>query len=183
MAGFVTNKNTRAGNHSLSSSDKVYPTTVITIIGDDGSEIGWIQEINESQDRPVEPVRHLNSEDAGRILQGVPKPANFTLAVTGFAIYKQDIQTNGSVISRLIKTSTDNPTKLMKSLEEQKYPFSMRKEVHMPTVEGVTAEAPGITETTYYHGCWLTRFNAPASINNAFVTESADIFVSFVDEE
>lgn len=176
MAGFITSKNVRAGNYNLNLNDKVHPTTVITILGETGNEIGYIQDINESQDRGVEPVRHLNASDAGRIIHGVPRPANFTLSVTGFSIYKPDADNEGSVISRLMKDAQNNPSKLMKSLEEQQYSFTIR-------VVTVNPDTSGEDTVTFYHGCWITRYNKPSSINNAFVTETADIFVSYIDNQ
>jgi len=173
MAGFVSDKNPRAGNENLNvAEDKVYPTTQITILDELMNEIGWVSEINQTQDRAVEPVRHLNAVDAGRIVQGVPRPANYTLSITGFAIYKPDVQNEGSIVARMIK-NTGNADKLMKSLEEQKVPFMIREVVNNPD---------GNDEVTVHHGCWLTRYNKPSSINNAFVTETADVFVSFVDK-
>lgn len=174
MAGFVTARNVLAGNENLNVNDKVYPTTQITVFGENGDEIGWVQDINESQERGVEPVRHLNSDDAGRIVQGVPRPANYTLSVTGFAIYMPNTDTEGTTIARLIEKAANNPSKLMKSLEEQKYPFAIRKSIVNPN---------GENSETYYHGCWITRFNNPTSINNAFVTETVDLFVSYIDGE
>lgn len=173
MAGIVQAKNPRAGNQNLNVDDKVYPTTQISIYDESGAEIGWISDLNETQSRPVEPIRHLNSDDAGRIVQGVPKPADFTLSVTGFAIYKRGANDGGSLAARLIANS-GNPHTLMKSLEEQKIPFRIKKKVINPGTEGDTI--------TVYHGCWITNYNNPTSVNNAFVTETADIFVSFVDE-
>ena len=173
MAGFVAQKNTRAGNANLNTVDKVYPTTQITILDETGEEIGWIRELNPSQDRPVEPVRHLNAADQGRIVQHVPRPATYTLTATGFSIYKQAPDTEGSTIARLIANS-GNPHKLMKSLEEQKIPFFIK--------EAVVNPLGGEDSVTVYHGCWITRWNRPMSIDNAFVTDSVDISYAYPDE-
>jgi hypothetical protein len=129
--------------------------------------------MNPTRDRPVEPIRHLNADDAGRVVQGVPRPETNTLTVSGFTLYKPTVDTEGNVMSRMI-ANAGNPHKLMVSLEEQKVKFSIKEKVINPNGED------GIT---LYHGCWITRWNAPRSIDNAFVTETVDIFVSFVDIE
>lgn len=173
MAGFVLERNERAGVANLNIQDKVFPTTQITIYDENGEEVGWIQDFNATESRPVERIRHINAADAGRTLQGVPRPADATLSVTGFTIYKPDPTNDGSVISRIMQ-NTGNPNKLMKTLEEQKIPFLIREETVNPN---------GQNTVTFYHGCWLTNHSKPISINNAFVAETADIFVSFIDEE
>lgn len=172
MAGFVSGRNERAGNENLNVGDNVFPTTQITVLDEAGEEVGYIQDLTETQDRAVEPIRHLNAADAGRIVQGVPRPANYTVSVTGFAIYKQAADLEGSVLSRLVANS-GNANKLMKSLEEQKIPFFIKVETVNPN---------GLNSTTVYHMCWITRYSRPYSINNAFIAETADIFVGYVDE-
>lgn len=172
MAGFAVSRNVRAGNENLNVGDKVYLTSQITILDEQGNEIGWITDMTENQDRAIEPIRHLNANDAGRILQGAPRPANYTVDVTGFGIYRDSIDYEGSTIARLIKNS-GNANKLMKSLEEQKVSFVIKVEVVNPN---------GENSTTVYHGCWISRYSKPYSINNAFVAETASIFLTYPDE-
>jgi len=172
MAGFVTQRNPRAGNENLRAEDKVALTTQYSILDEEGNEIGYITDLNENQTRTVEPVRHLNAADAGRILQGVPRPADFTVDVTGFYIYKQAAYIEGSTIARLIQNS-GNAYLLMKSLEEQKVPFRIKATIENPN---------GEDSITVYHGCWITRYTKPFSINQAYAAETVSLFVAYIDE-
>ena len=143
-------------------------STSIDIIDHDGNNIGYIQQFTANQNRNVTPIRHLNSLDAGRIVEGAPAPANTTMAINGFALYA--MQNDGSLVQRIGGSTT---AKAMKSLEEQSLPFNL--------IETITHPATGaVVSQTVYHDCWLTSHSHPVNIGNAIIAESANIFVTWI---
>jgi len=151
----------------IPESHRTVLSTSIDIIDHDGNNIGYITQITSNQNRPVTAIRHLNSLDAGRIIEGAPAPSTTTIAVNGFAIYNN--QFDGSLIQRIGGSTT---AKAMKSLEEQSIPFNI--------VETTTHPATGvIVEQTVYHDCWLTAHSKPINIGTVTIAESASIFVTW----
>ena len=168
MPGLVAQAQNPDAGVSVPESHRSQLSTSVTIVDHDGNEIGFIQSITSTDNRPVTAVRHLNAADAGRIVEGAPSPATKTLAVTGFALYKK--QNDGSIIQRIGGSVT---RKTMKTLEEQSIPFNL--------IESVTHPATGEEETIIYHDCWLTNHSRPVNIGTALVSENCSIFVTWTD--
>ena len=169
MPGIVANAQNPEAGVRIPESHRTELSTSIDIIDHDGNNIGYIQSFSESQNRGVTPVRHLNSEDAGRILEMAPAPANITLAVNGFALYNK--QNDGSLIQRLGGSTT---AKSMKSLEEQGIPFNIIKRVVNPATQDEV-------ELKVYRDCWLTSFSSPTNIGTALISESANVMCSWIE--
>jgi len=168
MAGLVENAQNPDAGVGLPEAHRTVISTSIDVVDDSGNQIGYVQSINQSENRPTQPVRHLNSEDAGRIVEQAPQPGNLTLSVNGFAIYNK--QNDGSVVQRIGGETT---AKKMRTLEEQKIPFSLIvKETHPATQE--------VTQTVY-HECWLTSRSKPVNIGTATIVESCNITPGWVD--
>lgn len=167
MSGIVAQAQNPNAGVNIPESHRTKLSTSIDIIDHDGNNIGYIQSITPTCNRTVTPVRHLNSEDAGRILEGAPSPATTTLSVNGFALYNK--QNDGSIIQRMGGSVT---AKSMKTLEEQSIPFNLI----VRTVNPATKEE----ELTIYHDCWMTTHSAPVNISTALVSESANLFVGWV---
>jgi len=168
MPGLVANAQNPNAGVAVGEDHRTAISTSIDVVDHDGNQIGFIQNINPSENRPVTAVRHLNSQDAGRIIEQTPSPANNTISVTGFALYTKD--NDGSLIQRIGGSVT---AKAMRTLEEQSIPFNL--------IVKTTHPATGEVEITTYHDCWLTSHTRPVAINNMMISESANIAVTWVD--
>lgn len=167
--GLVAGAQNADAGVKVPESHRTAISTSIDIIDHDGNNIGYIQSINWTQNRTVTPVRHLNSLDAGRIVEAAPSPANYTLNVNGFALYNK--QNDGSLIQRIGGSIT---AMAMKTLEEQSIPFNV--------VVTFTHPATGEETKTVYHDCWLTNHSTPINIGTALISETASLFVSWPAE-
>ncbi len=165
--GLVAGAQNAAAGVSIPESHRTVISTSIDIFDHDGNNIGYIQSITPSQTRNVTPVRHINSIDAGRIVEAAPGPANYTMNVNGFALY--DAQNDGSLIQRIGGSVT---AQAMKSLEEQSIPFNI--------VITETHPATGNETKSVYHDCWLTNYSHPVNIGSALIAETATIFVTWI---
>ena len=164
--GLVAGAQNADAGVSIPESNRTVVSTSIDIFDHDGNNIGYIQSIAPSQTRNVTAVRHINAIDAGRIVEAVPSPANYTMNVNGFALY--DNQNDGSLIQRIGGSIT---AQAMKSLEEQSIPFNI--------VITETHPATGVDAKTVYHDCWLTNYSHPVNIGTALIAETASIFVTW----
>lgn len=148
--------------------DKVLLSTSVDILDDQGNNIGYVSQFSDSGNRRLDRIRHLNALDAGRTLEMAPGPEDRTLSLNGFAIYNR--QTNGSLIQRIGGEST---RKAMKTLEEQKLPFTI--------VEREVDPATGEEEYTIYHECWIQQMSKPVNIGQATVSQSCTVQVGWVE--
>ncbi len=152
----------------LAPDNQTIISTTVDIFDEEGNNIGFVNSINRNDTRGVFPIRHLDSADAGRILELQPQVENYTLTVTGFALFNVSDVDRGSLLNRLPADA-----KAFKVLNDQVVPFVMEQtETHPST---------GATNTTVYLGCMLTSFSRPINVGNATVTETAAVTVSWVE--
>ena len=149
-------------------------TTSYDIFDDQGNLIGYVTDIDRTDTRTVQRIRHLSSHDAGRTIEQAPGPDEVTLSLTGFALYNKPEQSGElphfSLAARLGGLTGAN---LFKSLNSQRVAFNIRvEEVHPST---------GAVSRTYYFGCMLTNYTKPVSLGNITVAETASVQVAVVD--
>lgn len=133
--------------------------------------IGFLTDINDNSARPVTPIRHLSSADAGKIIELVPGVENVTLSVTGFALYAKNSASRNSIVNRL---SGDYG---LYCLNQNKYYFSIKKTVTHPNPPAGYKPTTGVI----FRQCLLTGWRRSRSINQATQAEQADIQVSWID--
>lgn len=170
MAGLVANAQNPNAGVSVPEGHQTALATSWDIIDHDGKNVGYITSFGSTDNRPVTAVRHINSADAGRIVEAAPSPATKTLSATGFALYN-------TKDSRLIQRIGGSVTqKAMRTLEEQSIPFNIIEQVVHPATKQVV-------DQTVYHDCLLTSHSRPINIGTALVSETASIFVSWTGDE
>lgn len=149
-------------------------TTSYDVFDDDGNLIGYLTDINRTDTRTVDRIRHLSSQDAGRTVEQAPGPDEPALDVTGFALYNKVDQSGDlphfSLASRFAGLTG---AQFFKSLNSQRVPFTVRVEETHP--------ATGAISRTFYFGCMITNYTKPVSLGNITVAETANIQVAVVD--
>ncbi len=169
MPGLVAAaQNPRAGV-SIPESHRTVISTSVDILDMQGNNIGYITNFSPTHDRAMTKIRHLNSLDAGRVVEMSPGPSNVTITVGGFALYNK--QNDGSLIQRLGGGSTK---KAMRMLEEQTVPFLI--------VEVETHPKTGDKTAIGYHMCWLSAHGSPKNIGTVTIAETATIQVGWADD-
>jgi hypothetical protein len=138
-------------------------STAITIFDQKGLEIGYIESLNYSTNRPAELKYHLNAADAGRPIANIGGIEKGTLSATGFALYDATSILRGGLINRLVGASGA----AFVSLANQTIPFTIRQTEQHPA-------NPALLRKTRYLGCMLTRLSRPVSIGTMTIMESVD---------
>ena len=168
MAGYAAVAQNPFAGVGANTDQRTVVSTSISILNNEMQNIGYISQLGDSANRNVTRIRHLNHEDAGRVVETVLSPEDRTLSVSGFALYNVDF--DGSVVQRIGGSST---RKKMASLEEQSIPFMIvQKEVHPVSKEETI---------TTYHDCMLTSHSKTSNIGTATISESANILVGWVE--
>lgn len=164
----------------LAESNRSVISTSIDLYDMNGNLVGYSTQVNRSDNRTVERVRHLSSDDAGRTVEQAPGPEDVTLDVSGFALYNTP-QLDGqfphfSLAGRLSK-GTNLPAiggeYLFKSINSQKIPFNLKvEEVHPQT------KARAIT---VYFNCMMLTYTKPMNLGAITLAETVRIQVGQVD--
>ena len=170
MAGIVDGQGYGVG---LAPENQIRIPWSYDIYDQDGNNIGFLTSFNPSSDRPVDGVRHLNSSDAGRIVEAVPKVSNDTISVNGFAIYNSAVTKRGTLLNRL-GGSVDEA---IVHINQNKIPFTIVATCNHPGDASLTEDM----HETKYIDCLLTNYSQPVSVNDTTISESASIFVSRVE--
>ena len=159
---------TRGDGVSIPESNQVIISTTVDVLDDAGFNIGFLQQINRTDSRPTNRIRHLDSVDAGRTLEQSPAPEDNSLSVSGFALYNTGVDRR-SILNRMVGTASNR----FRSLNSQSIPFEMTERWTHPGTRQVGE--------TLYGDCYLTRYTRPVNIGTVMITESADINVSWVE--
>ena len=154
----------------LAKDNKVVITTSIDIFDNEGNKIGYCTSISRTDARGVERIRHLDSADAGRVIELQPRPSDVTLAVTGFALYN-----DGSKRKGLLNRLPGNAAQQFVDLNQQTESFTIK------VVE--THPATGAITKTYYYGCMLSAYAHPINLTGANVAETATVMVAWIDSK
>lgn len=150
--------------------NQILVSTAITLFDRQGVEIGYVESLNYSSNRPTELKYHLNGADAGRPIETIAGIEKGTLSATGFALYDKSSVNRGGLMNRLAGMSAQS----FVVLANQQVPFTIRQ------VETHPAN-PALTRRTLYLGCMLSRLSRPVAIGTMTITESVDI--SFMWQE
>lgn len=152
----------------LATGNQTVISTSVGVFDEDGFDIGYINQINSNFTRPTTRVRHLNKADAGRTVEQQPGVEDFTLTVSGFALYQKNDSDKRSLIARLPAGGG-----AFKVLNQQQVPFVVREEETHP--------ATNATNVYVYMGCMINQYSRPVNVGTTTVTESATITPSWVE--
>jgi hypothetical protein len=159
---------TRGDGVSIPTSNQVVISTSVDVLDDLGFNIGFIQQLTRNDSRPTTPVRHLDSIDAGRILEQAPGVEDDTLNFTGLALYNTGVD-NRSLLNRLPGSAGSG----FKSLNSNSIPFEVTEAWTHPTT--------GLTGSTLFGDVLLTTYSRPVNIGTATISETAAGRVTFIE--
>jgi len=142
----------------------VISTSIDIVVGQ--NKVGVVESFNPTYNRPVQRVRELNSETAGRTLEIAPSPEEFSINITGFMLYSSGQQ---HLFQRIAGTDGEEYI----SLSSQQEPFDIIETYTHPANNKLTFEV-------VYKGCWLTNYSKTQNIGTAIVAESATVEVTAV---
>jgi hypothetical protein len=138
------------------------------VLDDNGFNIGFLQQLSRTDARPTTPIRHLDSSDAGRMIEQSPFVESNTLNVTGLALYNTGIDRR-SLLNRIAGVGAAK----FRSLNSQHEPFEITERWTHPGTQAVGS--------TLYGDCYLTNYTRPVNIGTVNITETANITATWVE--
>lgn len=166
----------------MPDTNRVIISTSIDIFTEQGVNIGFMSALTRADNRQTTLIRHLDSVDAGRVVEQAPGPETVTLNCTGYALYMQG-SARQSLIHRMVPQVQN-----WHSLNGQHIPFDIEERATHPAftrgadpTQGVPAPENTYFSTTYL-GAWLTSYNRPLNVGSVVISETANANVSWVDE-
>lgn len=159
---------TRGDGVSLADSNRVIVSTSIDVLDDDGFNIGFIQTLSRTDTRQIQRVRHLDSVDAGRVLELSPGPEDNSLNATGFALYSKGTDP-GAILNRIPGIGARG----FKSLNSNAIPFEI--------IEVWSQPATGETAETTYGDNLINNYSRPINIGTIQVSETCAMITSWIE--
>jgi len=151
---------TRGDGVSIPQTNRALISTTVDVWDEMGANIGFIQSLQLTDTRRADRIRHLDKEDAGRIIEQAPAPDDPTLNITGFALYSQ-----GGRRQSLVHRITGGRVNF-RSLNGQHIPFDI-------TERSVHPADANSAQMVYYLANWLTNWTRPINIGTITVSETA----------
>lgn len=159
---------TRGDGVSIPEKNMVVISTSVDVLDDLGNNIGFLQQISRTDRRDTTMVRHLDSTDAGRMLEQAPGVETNELNVTGLALYSISSDKR-SLLNRMAGSGSAK----FKSLNSQQLPFEV--------TERWTHPATGRVGETLYGDCVILNYSRPVNIGTATITETCNIRATWVE--
>lgn len=162
---------------AIPQTNKVVISTSINIyIGN--QQLGLCQSLRPQFSRPTEDVHHLDSVDAGRIVEQAPRPETYRITMTGYTIYADKAPDTGSVLERVLSATPQDKAgtlarRVFRCLSSQSVPFDVVEEIRRPGFDAVVGR-------TAYKATWLTDHSKPIAINTAMIIEEVQGKPTFV---
>lgn len=163
---------TRGDAVSIPDANRVVISTSVDVLDSEGTNIGFLQQISRTDARTMNPIRHLDSVDAGRMLEQSPAPELNTLNITGYAVYNTG-QDRESLLNRVTGRAAAGGGQRFRSLNSQFLPFQL--------IEAWTHPATGARGETQYGDCYLTNYTRPVSIATVMIVETANVQATWVE--
>lgn len=160
---------TRGDGVSLPEGNRVIVSTSVDVLDDDGFNIGFVQQLSRTDTRQVLRVRHLDSVDAGRVLELSPGPEDNSLNATGFALYSRGLDP-GAILNR-IPGINGQP---FNSLNSNAIPFEI--------VEVWTQPNTGVVGETTYGDNLLNNYTRPVNIGAIQIVETVAMITSWIEQ-
>lgn len=158
---------TRGDGVSIPESNQVIISTSVDVLDDNGDNIGFMQQLTRRDDRPTQLIRHLDSTDAGKVIEQAPGPETNRLDVTGFALYNVGQQRR----SLLHRISPLGPS--FRSLNSNAIPFEITERWRHP--------ATGNSGENLYGDNLLINFSRPVNITTVMIAETATLQCTWVE--
>lgn len=158
----------RGDGVSFGPRNRAINGATIDVLDDNGYRIGYLSSIAWTTSRRLERLRHLSSEDAGRVIEIVPGTEDFSCTLVGYSLYDKGLTDRGSLINRL-----GSSVAAIKTLMGQREPFHLVVKAKHPTTGEVAIRR--------FFDCWLSGYGETRSIGNTTQTESASCIVGQVE--
>jgi hypothetical protein len=162
---------TRGDKVKIPTDNRGIISTSVDLYDEEGNAMGFVQQFTRNDSRTVNRIRHLDSSDAGRIVELMPSPEEVNATLNGMAVYGASPQNRSAMLNR-IAASRGGP---FKSLNSNYIPFALLEEWVHPT---------NINERnhTYYLACLLSAYSHPVNIGAVQIAETATIAISYVED-
>lgn len=155
----------RGDGVSFPAKNRIVNSSTLDIYDDEGYIIGFITNFDEQGNRPITRIRHLSSQDAGRVIEMSPGVEEISINVQGYSLYNINLAERGSLIHRF-----GSAMRTLKSLQSQGTPFNLvRKETHPAT---------GETNKDIYFDCWMSQQSKARDIGRLVQMDRATIQVA-----
>jgi len=152
----------------VDKGNRAVVSTSIDIFDNEGNKIGFCTNISRSDTRTINKIRHIDSADAGRVVELQPGPADYSLTINGFALYN-DGNKRGGLLNRIPGTASAQYA----ALDQQQAMFNLRVLEKHPV--------SGEESATYYYNCMISNYSKPTAIGSVNIAESVTVVVSYVD--
>jgi hypothetical protein len=173
---------------AVPSNNQVVVSTSVQIKIGDGNDVGFAQSITRNDTRRVDRIRHLSAVDAGRIMEQAPGPEDYTLRITGFAVYSDaDIlatnpgeKATGSFLNQLLGAAGPQQVgnlshTIFRSMQSQIVPFDVVEERRRPGNDD-----PNSFGRTIYADCWMTSYSSPIQIGQITIAEDVSCQPTYI---
>ena len=167
---------------SIPKVNVVVVPTLITIFSE-GKQIGFVTDLTYDSTRRAERIRHCNFADAGRIIEQVPSPTDFTLRCTGFCLYASSLLSRiaggatGQEDAARIPSEADAGTLANHPDWLNSYLFTIEEVIRHPN----SSKASGGMKYGYIYGdCVVTDFSHPMSRANMIISETVTLQPTWV---
>lgn len=156
----------------------VYPPR--TNIKVDGEIVGFIMQMDENQTSRVERIRHLNYADAGRIVEQIEGPVDYTLNVRGFVLHASNVlarvmgQASGAEETPVFPTPGGSTGTMIPSLE---WISKKRPDI---TTEFIHPGNPDVKFEITYHKCAVSGKSSTITLADLFITETVNLQPTYV---
>lgn len=157
----------------IPETNRAVISTSVDVLDDLGRNIGFLQQISRTDARAMTPIRHLDSIDAGKMIEQSPGVELNTLNITGYALYNLDT-TRSSLLNRITSREGPRQGNLFKSLNSQFLPFQLIERWTQPSNTTLVGE-------TLYGDCYLTNYTRPVSIATVNIVETANVQATWVE--
>jgi len=167
---------------SIPKDNVVVVPTLITIYSGI-NQIGFITDLNYDATRRVEIIRHCSFADAGRILEYVPAPTDFTLRCTGFCLYTSSLLSRiaggatGQEPAARIPSEVDAGTLANHPDWLNSYLFTIEEVIRHPNA---TKAGGGMKYGYIYGDCVVSDFSHPMSRANMMISETVTLRPTWV---
>jgi len=169
MAGEI-----RGSGVGLPVQNEIIAQSTVSVIDQNGYEIGYLQNFNPTMNRPVTPQRAIGAANAGRIVEMTPGPENYTASVSGFVLYAKDSTHRRSLLNRVGGSAHDAYT----VLADQTEPFYVYLKAGHPATEALVGKDPN--DSGYlFGGGWFTSQNMTFNITQGGNSVSSSCNLTF----
>lgn len=152
--------------------------TSVSLLDQDGYEIGFLQSFNPTFSRPVSVQRAIGASFAGRAVEMTPGVETYTATASGIVLYSRDRTHHQSLINRV----GGNAAVAWKVLADQTEPFYLYMTAQHPAANAIVGSDPAASGFLFGGG-WFTSENFQVNIagGNNVITGTINMTFAWVE--